>query len=162
MPSKPALRLMLHDVINNEHLDRDVFREVDVINDTLEHVMPGGYVQYFANKPLKIIMFTKTQKMYTDAVKSRHLRLYLDDTGSVIEKVHDQQSRVMYYAVVIEGAGNNSPIPVAEFKSNRHTLPDIFYLWSRFHNAAQKMSQKYNTPQIVEVEVSWVLIHSVC
>ncbi|XP_052216774.1 uncharacterized protein LOC127834780 isoform X2 [Dreissena polymorpha] len=163
VPSKTALRMMLQKVINSEILDRDVFREVDVINDTSEQMMPAGYVQYFAKKPLNIILFTNTQiKMYTKAVKSGNLHLYLDATGSVIDKVPYQRTRLLYYAIVIEGAGNNPPIPVAEFISYRHIVSDISNFLSRFQYAAQKVSQKYNNPKIVEVDFSWALIHSVC
>ena len=47
IPSKSALRQMLHEILNAELLDRDVFREIDIVGDVISDFIPGGYIRYY-------------------------------------------------------------------------------------------------------------------
>ena len=47
VPTKHALRQMLHEIISKELLDRDVYREIDIIDEVTRDLIPGGYVQYY-------------------------------------------------------------------------------------------------------------------
>jgi hypothetical protein len=121
VPSKAALRQMLHEVISSELEDRDVFKEIDIISETLKDIMPGGYIQYFAKKPLNVIMYTDAQISFLHKlIKEKSAEMYLDATGSVVDKVPEQDSSVLYYALVVKGDGSN-PIYILEKKSSMYS-----------------------------------------
>ena len=127
VPSELAIRQMLHEVINAELIDKDIYRELDIVCDMVVDFIPGGYIKYLTKNPFSVILFSDLQvKLLNQVIKSKENRLYLDATGSVINKVPDQPSKVLYDALVVSGINANDPlIPVARFISNRHTVPDI-------------------------------------
>jgi hypothetical protein len=163
VPTKPALRKMIQELMNEELMDRDVFREVDIVSQIVEDFMGGEYLRYQAKKPFGALLYTDTQvKLFSDEIRKGTGALFLDATGSVISKLPDQSAPVFYYAAVTKGMKpNDPPIPIVEFITNRHTVPDIGNFLLRFQYALQQQHKKYNVPQTVVVDYSWAMIHAV-
>jgi hypothetical protein len=46
---------MLQEIVRDELLDRDSFREIEMVKNCLKNIMPEGYVQYYKKKHLNYI-----------------------------------------------------------------------------------------------------------
>lgn len=161
VPSKLALRQMLHELITTEMFDRDVFREIDIVCNVTKDYIQGGYVKLYSKEPFSLIMFTDRQiLLLRELIKSGSGNLYFDATGSVISKVPGQNERILYYALVAKGNMKNPPFPFAEFVSNRHTVPDVTNFLARIRYSLERSDKKHCVPQKVEVDYSWALIHA--
>ena len=86
---------MLHELINAELIDRHIYREIDIVCDMVVDFIAGGCIKYLAKNLFCVILFSDLQvKLSNQVIMSKENRLYLDATGSVINKVPDQSSKV--------------------------------------------------------------------
>ncbi|XP_060780100.1 uncharacterized protein LOC132888110 isoform X2 [Neoarius graeffei] len=86
--------------------------------------------------------------------------LYLDATGGVVQKLPNQSKRVLYYALVLPGAGKDKPpLPVAELVTNSHTVPSISHWLMEFFRRMRQMTGRRVAQ--METDYSWALINSV-
>lgn len=162
VPNKMALRKMLQEVISKEFMDRDIFREIEIVSDVLDEHFAGGYVRFYSKQPFGVLLFSDTQiKIAMDAIKEGKGAMYLDATGSVVNKVPEQPHKVFYYSLVIRGNDGDPPLPVADFITNRHTVPDITNFLTRIKYKMEQMRRSKNLPSRIEVDHSWAMIHSV-
>jgi hypothetical protein len=77
-------------------------------------------------------------------------------------KLPEQNGPVFYYAAVLKGIEpSHPPIPVVEFVTNRHIVPDIAYFLMRFLYDLKDKLRKNNVPQTVVVDYSWAMMHAV-
>lgn len=163
VPTKCALRKMVKDLVSEELLDRDVYREIDIVSQVTEDCLGDEYVRYLAKKPFGALLYTEAQlEILANRIMEGQGEVNLDATGSIMAKLPEQHGPVFYYAAVVKGIEpSNPPIPVVEFISNRHTVPDIVNFLNRFFYDLKQRTRKSTVPQTIVVDYSWAMIHSV-
>ena len=149
-----------HNVVHQDPLTeliivKHILRESDVYN---AHVV--GYVQSISLDPLCINMFTEQQLLLAkEHFKKGNGVLYLDATGSVIQSIPGNKSRIFYYTMVVKGEPGEPPLPMFEWISNVHNVPHITAALLDYKYDLNKIGCKKN-PSRIEIDFSWALIHS--
>ena len=156
VPSKACIRQMVAEVTGT----KDIQTEVDIIIDVVNSFYDGGYIQCHNRIPFATIMHTQQIELFVDLARKKKCFLYFDATGSVVKKIKPCTKRVLYYALVAKVNKETPAIPIAEFLTSSHTVIDINYFLSRVEQAAARVSVKFKTPNKVETDYSWALIHS--
>jgi hypothetical protein len=72
VPTKSALRKMVKDLVNDELIDRDVYREIDIVSQVTEDCLGSAYVHYMAKKPFGLLLYTDAQlQMLGDRIRKK-------------------------------------------------------------------------------------------
>ena len=120
-----------------------------------------GYIHATNLDPFSASLYTEEQlKLTKEHFKHGSSVLYLDATGSVIQKRPGSKKAIFYYALVLKGETDSPPLPVMEWVSEDHTVPKITSALLNFNYDLNKVGCKKN-PRRVEIDFSWALIHSV-
>ncbi|KAJ8027019.1 hypothetical protein HOLleu_32031 [Holothuria leucospilota] len=166
--NKPKTLQVLHQILSQErkrlNLSPDVLQEVKLLQEIYkeldnESTMPG-YIQYFSCEPFKTILFTEKQLRLYLADKGRIL--YLDATGSIVQKIPGNPKPVFYYALVMKSPlKGKGAIPVAEMLSNDQHASEVCHFLMRLVNSLKSLSGGNISPRRIEIDNSWVMLTSV-
>lgn len=132
-----------------------------VIREGTSRASFKGYLQHLQIDPFALHPHTEDGlNILPEHLKTTPVSLYLDATGSVVQKIPEQKKKVLYYALVLSGMGKDRPpLPVTELVSNSHSVPAISHWLMEFN---RKISNKTKiTIFPVETGQSWALINSV-
>ena len=168
--TREALRKILSEDRGLSNLHDCVLQEIRIMQELYKDIHPsamytdGGFIQYFAVKPFKIHLFTDEQvQLYLDAFKTGPVTLYLDATGSLINKVPGQPKHIFYYVLLLANPREGtSGIPVAEMLSNDQHSCEVWHMLARFLNAASRHRHKLSViPQTIITDFSWAMVQAV-
>ena len=164
--SKPKTQAVLRK-IKSQHLlegniHSDVLQEVKILNDVYKDIESPGFIRHLSIEPFQAHLYLNEQlQAYIKANKGHKGVLFLDATGSIIQKIPGQDGRIFLYSLVmknpIEGRG---ALPVAEFLSNDQHSSEIKHFLGVLCNNLKLMTTKY-IPRQVETDVSWAIIQAV-
>ncbi|MES9880808.1 MAG: hypothetical protein ABW185_08000 [Sedimenticola sp.] len=145
------------DVLQEVKLLHDVYKEID------EKDEPNGYIQHFSCNPFATIMYTKKQlELYLEQNSKHNTPLCLDATGSIIQKIPNQNKRIFYYALVMKNPmEHRSAIPIAEMITNDHHSYEIKHFLNKFISDLKKIRNYRYIPRRVEIDFSWAFVQSV-
>ena len=117
-----------------------------VIKESSSHASSKGYLQHLQIDPFAVHLHTDTGiNILAEHLKQTATALYLDATGGVVQKIPDQNKRVLYYALVLPGMGKDKPpLPVTEMITNSHSIPSIYHWLMEFQ---RKLSYCVFTPK---------------
>ena len=163
--TKDVLKKISSEVKKSSRLHNDVMLELmltqKVIRESSSHASFKGYLQHLQIDPFGLHLYTQggLNILAEHLKKPSPVTLYLDATGSVVQKIPDQNKKVLYYALVLPGMGKDSPpLPVTELVSNSHSVPAISHWLMEFKRKLSNQTKK----QIAQVETdhSWAMINS--
>ncbi|XP_028988701.1 uncharacterized protein LOC114845072 isoform X2 [Betta splendens] len=164
--TKDVLKKISSEVRKSSRLHNGMMLELmltqKIIKQSGSHAASNGYLQSLQIDPFAVHLYTESgiQILTKHLKKSAPITLHLDATGSVVQKIPDQDKRVLYYALVLPGMGKDKPpLPVAELISNSHSIPTISY-WLMEFRRKLCYATKRRIAQI-ETDHSWALINSV-
>ncbi|XP_078250374.1 uncharacterized protein LOC144589491 isoform X3 [Pogona vitticeps] len=121
-----------------------------------------AYIQHIGMSPFVIHMYSESQlHMLKDLQAAGQCFLYLDATGSVVMKPKNIQNKFLYYTLCISlTSETRSTIPVAEMLSSDQSTPTIQHWLSCLCRDFFKVCKRKLSPQKVEIDFSWALIHA--
>ena len=163
--TKDVLKTISSEVKKSARLHDDVMLELmltqKVIKESSSHASSKGYLQRLQIDPFAVHLQTDTGiNILAQHLKQTPTALYLDATGGVVQKIPDQNKRVLYYALVLPGMGKDKPpLPVTELITNSHSIPSISYWLMEFQRKLSHTTKRRITQ--VETDYSWALINSV-
>ena len=80
-----------------------------------------------------------------------------------MRKIDPSQKKTFYYALTVGHPDySTSPVPIAEMISSAHSSAEITYFLHKWSLDAKKVLGNCINISQVEIDYSWVLIHSVC
>ena len=163
--TKDVIKKISSEVKKSARLHDDVMLELmltqKVIKESRSHASSKGYLQRLQIDPFAVHLHTVTGiNILAEHLKQTPTALYLDATGGVVQKIPDQNKRVLYYALVLPGMGKDKPpLPVTELLTNSHSIPSISYWLMEFERKLSYTTKRRITQ--VETDYSWALINSV-
>ena len=97
------------------------------------------------------------------SIDKTKLSLHLDATGSVVRKIDRDQKKFLYYALTLKHPIMKiSPIPLAEMLSSSHTNVEITHFLHKWSYDVKLVLNHEICPAHIEVDFSWVMLHSIC
>ena len=116
----------------------------------------SGYIQ----ESFGTILFTEKQIRYLLSLKpKKNVFCYLNATGSIVSSLSNKP--LYYYALVLPGSADYGPMPVAEFLSDTHSVPQITWFLSSFNHAVHQITSRKVIIKKIETDFSLALIISV-
>lgn len=120
-----------------------------------------GYLQYYALQPLIIILFTQQQLEYL--AKQKDIFLHLDATGAVAAQppYSNEFMTIYYYALVLPGSENLSPLQVLEAYMSIHTETAVQFMLRYFLDNLKLICASKQIRKL-QVDFSLVMLKSGC
>lgn len=82
---------------------------------------------------------------------------YFDATGTVVKKFEGSKKPIFYYALVLPGDTDVTPLPVAEYLTNTHNIPSITHFLEQFVYALKEYTSCKPIFRVFETDFSIVL-----
>ena len=164
--SSPRTQTVLRKIRSEQLLETnvhvDMIQEVKILSDIYRDTETDGFIRFLAVRPFQVHMYLREQLMaYIDLNKNHKGVLYFDATGSLIQKIPDQNHRIFLYALVMENpVKGRSVLPLAELLSNDHHSSEIKHFLGFLCNNLKTISTNY-IPRRVETDLSWALLQAV-
>ena len=164
--SSAVLRKAKFDLSSLQRYSNDNWTELICLQQYYRNSVIGlhvrGYIQSLSHNPFIVHMYTEDQIKILKLFKDTRIVLHLDATGSIVRKIEPSLKKVFYYALTVRHPTySTSPVPLAEMISSGHTSAEISYFLHKWSLDAKKILGDLNISQ-VEIDFSWVLIHSSC
>lgn len=163
-PSLPILQEISSE--NNCQFDLDGNPRINL--ELLNHVfrtdpeLQGKFITGYIQDRFSVISFTKKQILYVrDLMAKMDIFCCLDATGKVAVHPDPLNTKPLYYyPLVLPGSEEYGPLPIAEFLSDTHTVPQISYFLSTFNHAMHLLINRKVIIKKLETDFSLALITS--
>ena len=110
-----------------------------------------------------IDLYSEEQILLLRHLQKQNLTFHLDATGSVVRKLEKFQDNILYYALSVQHPESSvSPIPLSEMISSQQTNVEISHFLKQWLYDVKKVTNNEVTPNQIEVDYSWAMLHSVC
>ena len=123
-----------------------------------------GYIQDFSILPFRTIMYSESQlNVFVNYCKKTvYPKIFIDATGSLVSSKNLSEKMIYYYAMIIHHE-TQGPIPVCEMLTSDQTTLNLTYFclkWLRnLHEVSSNCAKRIKH---IEINQSWVLLHSTC
>lgn len=167
-PNRMLLHKMKSELIAKDDLDKEPYTHMRLLREKLSEKKElvgktlKGYIQRDTTFPISVSLYTERQIKYLlHLLKKEEVFLYFDATGSLVAKPIGTNKRVYYYALVLKGTDESSPLPVAEFITNEHTAVEIRLSLIDFIAKVRKVGKRKFKIAKIETDFSLALIQSI-
>lgn len=140
---------------------RDLVQSLTILAETFTLSKSYGFIQRISAKPFYVTMYTEAGvRIYHNQVSDS--TLFCDATGTITSMSNNNQSRLLYYALVFGSSTNKSPVAVAEFISSEHSVFAVSHFLESFRYSEGLMYNFKNIrmPAHVVIDRSLVLLLS--
>ena len=164
--SKDILKAVSAELNKSTRLHDDMLMELIITQQIMresdtDFVLCPGYIQHLQVDPFGVHLYTEKGIALTveHLRQSSQVTLFLDATGGVVRRLHNQNKRVLYYALCLSGDGKNKPLPVCEMITNDHTVANISFWLMKFLSKVRRITA--HKIGEVETDYSWALMQGV-
>lgn len=164
-PSKSIISKMKSDARKKKDLDKDYCKYMEKLIEKFKEKYKDcevikGYIQFNAQEPIFIVMFSEPQLRVVASMKE--IFLFLDATGSVAAQPQYCQEKltIYYYGLFMPGGPEFSPLEAAEAILSVHDTDAVRFFLSQFRNKLKLITTK--TVKKIETDFSLVLLHAAC
>ena len=127
-----------------------------------EGLIPG-YIQYIAQEPYVINLYSQKQIDVLKLNKKQKNVLNLDATGSLIFKPPFCSNIIFYYALTLQHPEyRTSPVPIAEMISSNHGAAEITHFLNKWVLTSKLIMNREIKIVQIELDYSWAMMHSAC
>lgn len=122
----------------------------------------GLYISGYIQNDLAVKWFSENQILFLVNLLNTKVNVFanFDATGSIVAPLQYSDKPIFYYALILPGNETNSPLPLADFLSNVHTVPQITYFLSSFWYAVRRYTKRKIILRKIETDFDHALIIS--